>query len=108
MLYLFLLILGLLGGAVYLVVFFKEVPGALEERLGRWEELPSELGVWRIEAGDAESSALQRETRLLLRNAGGLFSSDKLIRQVRYRDRQTGKITHVERDEILKRKRVKG
>ncbi len=105
----------------YLLLVFREVPGAIEERLGEYEALPQDLGEWRQVTqgadGAAQDSAPQDITPQagpgelcevrLLHQQGGTFSRPKLIRQVRYRDAETRKILRVEPDEELKRRRVK-
>ena len=54
MLYLILLFIGIVAIAVYLLVVFREVPGAVAERWGELEGLPADLGEW---ATDEESEA---------------------------------------------------
>ncbi|HTM45327.1 MAG TPA: hypothetical protein VL137_10255 [Polyangiaceae bacterium] len=110
MLYAFLLLLGLLGLATYLLVIFREVPGAVDERLGQFEALPSDVGQWRSdETSDAGRAALaqgeRREVRLWQHHSGGFFSSEQLCEQVRYRDVSTGQILRSEPDRPIKRKR---
>ena len=97
------------GGYLFLV--FREVPGAVEERLGQYEDLPKDLGEWvrdsTSEAGkQAASEGLLREVRELLVD-GGTFKGQRLVKQSRYRDLETNKIERVEPDDELKRKRVK-
>jgi len=95
----------------YLFLVFREVPGAIEERLGEYEALPQDLGEWRRdddspEAAQAARDGLFREVRILV-TPGGTFSGSKLIRQARYRDLESKQITRVEPDQDLKRRRVK-
>jgi len=113
MLYVFLVLLGGLGAAVYILLIYREVPGAVEERLGQLQALPEDLGVWKTDdaSEDAKRAAergLLREVRLLHEPSKRLFASEKFIRQVRYRDRATRKIERVEPDEVLKRRRERG
>ncbi|MCA9629059.1 MAG: hypothetical protein KC766_15370 [Myxococcales bacterium] len=98
-----------IGGYLFLV--FREVPGAVEERLGEYEDLPQDIGEWvrdtqSDQARRAEAEGLFREVRVLL-TQGGTFKGQRLVRQARYRDLETNKIARVEPDEELKRKRVK-
>ncbi|MBX3184519.1 MAG: hypothetical protein KIT72_02595 [Polyangiaceae bacterium] len=100
----------------YLLLVFREVPGAIEERLGEYEALPEDLGEWREAPSDSTLGRTASATEAgpgeicevrLLHQQGGTFSRPKLIRQVRYRDAETRKILRVEPDEELKRRRVK-
>lgn len=106
-----LLAIAAVAIGAYLFLVFREVPGAVEERLGEYEALPQDLGEWiRDETSpdslSAQKEGLYRETRLLFQ-AGGTFSGQKLIRQTRYRSLETNKIERILPDEELKRKRVK-
>ena len=110
MLYFFLVLLGGLGAAVYLLLIYREVPGAVEERLGELQALPEDLGVWKADedsdqAKRAADQGLLREVRLLYEPSKHLFASEKFIRQVRYRDSATRKIERIEPDEVIKRRR---
>jgi len=95
----------------YLYLVFREVHGAIEERLGEYEALPQDVGEWRRddespEAKLATQEGLFREVRVLVSD-GGTFGRAKLVRQVRYRDLESNRIARVEPDEQLKRRRVK-
>jgi len=109
----FLVAIGFIGGLVYLLVVHREVPGAMEQRLGVLEALPADVGKWRDDEDSEEGKAaaargLKRETRLFHDpNAGGFLGGGKLLRQVRYRNRATNEIVKVEPDEPVKRKRVR-
>jgi len=112
MLYLLLIFFGFSAVAVYLLVVFKEVPGALTERLGELEDLPEDLGEWATdetsEAGvAARERGLSREVRTWRDAGGGWFGRDRLVLQVRYRDRETGEIKGAEVDRVIKRRRIK-
>lgn len=105
--YLFLVLLGLLGGAFYLAIFVLHVPGFAEERFGKLEPLPPDLGKWRPdtesnEARTAESDGLRREVR-------HWFDSDKkrLYLQARYRSVETSQVVRSDPDVLVKRKRVR-
>ena len=103
------MLVAVAGIGLYLFVILREVPGAAEERLGRYEALPPNVNQWEI---DEESSAgkhalaqgLRREVRLFFAESAG----SKLLRQVRYRNIATNEIERVEPDETVKRKRVRG
>jgi len=109
------LLLGCIGlGAVllYLLVIFREVPGAVAERLGELEGLPQNLGEWTVDQSSAEAQSaaargLLREQRLWLEPGAGWFGSDRLLLQVRYRDRQSGAIHSAEPDRPVRRRRIK-
>ena len=106
-----LLAIAAVAISAYLFLVFREVPGAIEERLGEYEALPQNLGQWcrdddSPEATRATQDGLFREVRILV-DEGGTFSGPKLIRQVRYRALESNKITRVDPDEDLKRRRVK-
>ncbi len=113
MFYVFLLIVAALGAGAYMALFLTHVPGASDERLGRLEPLPDDLGKWKVdeesEAGRAAARAgLKREERCLYREAQGLFGAGKFVRQTRYRSLETGEIVRAEPEVVTRRKRVKG
>jgi hypothetical protein len=106
--YAFLMVVAIAGIGLYLFVILREVPGAAEERLGTYEDLPEDINKWRKDADSPEAKAalaegLQREERLYFAES----SRKKLIRQVRYRSVATNEIIRVESDVVIKRKRVK-
>jgi hypothetical protein len=110
--YVFLLIIAAAGIALYLLVILREVPGAAEERLGKFEELPADLGKWRSDVESEEGKRAlgdgqRREERFWLDRASG-FGGPKLLRQVRYRSVETNEIVRAEPDEVVKRKRLRG
>lgn len=103
--FVFLVVIAALAVGVYLLVIFRNVPGALEERLGVLEPLPTDLGIWKAEAGSdaahaAHSEGLTREMRLFL-------DQGRLLRQVRYRNTATGAIVRADKDQVVKRRRIK-
>jgi len=105
--YAFLMVVAIAGIGLYLFVILREVPGAAEERLGAYEDLPEDINKWRQDADSPQAKAalaegLQREERLYFAE-----SNKKLIRQVRYRNIATNEIARVEPDLIVKRKRIK-
>lgn len=107
MLYVFLLIVAVLGIGLYLLFFLQNVPGAVEERLGVLEPLPADLGVWKAVdtpgvPGAGGTRPEIREERLFLDEARG-----KLLHQVRFRNPDTGEIMRVEKDRAVKRRRIK-
>ncbi len=106
MFYLFLLILAALSVGVYLLFFMQHVPGAKEERLGVLEPLPANLGQWQEDtsgpdAERAKAQGLRREVRTYFDE-----THDRLLKQVRYRDSQSGEIVRSEPDEPIKRRRI--
>jgi len=105
--YIFLLALGIVGAAFYVLLFVREVPGFAEQRFGRLEDLPPDLGKWRPEVESAEAKAaaadgLRREVRHWLDSESG-----KLLFQARYRNQETNEIVRADRDVVVKRKRIK-
>lgn len=108
--YLFVLLVGLAGVAIYLVLVLREVPGAAEERLGKLEALPEDVGKWKVDESSEQAKAardqgLIREERLWFDAEGGAFGGGRLLRQVRYRDAETRRIERVEPDQPVKRQR---
>ena len=107
MFYVFLLLVGLVCLAAYVLFIFNTVPGAKEERLGVIEPLPADTGTWKLdqdsEAGKrAKSEGLEREVR------NYFYENDqRLVQQVRYRNPATREIVRVEQDVAVKRKRIK-
>jgi hypothetical protein len=112
MLYLMLLFVGIASVAVYLLVVFREVPGAVTERWGELEGLPSDLGEWAVDeeseaANEAHARGLTREVRTWREPGAGWFGRDRLLLQVRYRSSESGEIESTEPDRVLKRRRIK-
>jgi hypothetical protein len=110
--YVFLLIVAVLGVAVYLVFIFKLVPGAAEERLGVLEPLPDDIGKWRLDENSEPGKAAlarnqKREERLFFEEGKGVFAQGRLVRQVRYRNLSSNEIESVEPDQPVKRKRIR-
>lgn len=105
MYYVFLVVTAAVAVGVYLLVIFRNVPGAVEERIGVLEPLPSDLGVWKPDgespgALSARAEGLTREQRLFL-------DDGKLVRQTRYRDATSGEIVRADKDQVVKRRRIK-
>jgi len=105
--YLFLVVVGILALGVYVLFIFNLVPGAKEERIGVLEELPSDVGKWKVdESGEGSAKAtaegLVRETRHYFYEAAG-----KLVFQVRYKQPETGEIVSVEPEVPVKRRRIR-
>ena len=112
MFYVFLLIIAIISIGVYVLFIFRSVPGAAEQRLGVLEPLPPDLGKWLVdeespEAAEANKQGLKREVRHIFTEGHGLLGQGKLVRQVRYRNRDSGAIEHVEPEQTIKRRRVK-
>ena len=98
--------------AVYLLVVFREVPGAVEERLGELEGLPTNLGEWQVDDSSEEARAAAergqlRERRTWRQPGAGWLGQDRLILQVRYKNRASGAVEHAEPDRPVPRRRVK-
>jgi hypothetical protein len=103
----FLVAIAVIGGLFYVLVVYREIPGAVEQRFGVLEALPEDIGVWKVDEESEEGKAavqqgLKREHRYFHD-----MQNDKLIRQVRYRNRATNEVSRVEPDEQIKRKRVR-
>jgi hypothetical protein len=110
--YVFLVILGLLGIGIYVVFMMREVPGIADQRIGRIV-LPDDVGKWKSDedspqARDAEREGLKREVRFFWDGEHGLLRRGRLLKQVRYRNRETNAIERTEPDEVVKLKRVRG
>lgn len=98
--------IALIGGVVYLFFIMNTVPGAKAERFGTLEELPADVGKWRVDtesdaAHAAEAEGLLREVRHFYHENQG-----RLALQVRYRDRTTKKIARIEPEVTIPRRRV--
>ncbi len=107
-----LVLVAVLAVALYLLVIFRAVPGAVEERLGELEELPQGLGKWHPDETSPEGQAAnesgeRREVRYWYDEAAGLFGRGKIVKQVRYRDAETNEIVRVDPDARVTRKRIK-
>lgn len=107
MFYLLILFLAAAGGVIYFYFFMHSVPGAREERFGELEPLPPDLGTWKEdvdspEASAAETEGLKREVRFFFEEG-----KQRLLKQVRYRNRDTNEIVRADADEVVKRRRLK-
>jgi hypothetical protein len=108
----FLFAIALIGALFYLLVIYREVPGAVEQRLGVLEALPEDINRWKVDEESDEGRAAaqkgqKREVRIFHDPSGGGFlGGGKLIRQVRYRNRATNEVLRVDPDEIVTRKRI--
>lgn len=111
MIIVFVVIVAVLGIGIYLTVVLRAVPGAMDERLGKLEDLPQNLGEWvRDESSEQARSAvtegLVRETRTLL-ESGGLLGRERFVQQARYRQGEGGKIVRVDPEQKTARKRYR-
>ncbi len=97
------LVVILFWGAIFLVVLAIKGQTPLESLLGRYEDLPDDLGTWR-ETGPEDPSGV-REERLLLPPAGA--EASYLLRQVRYRHPVTREIVGIEPERRVRRRRRK-
>jgi hypothetical protein len=101
--YFFLVVVGILGIGVYVLFMFNLVPGLKEERMGVLEELPADIGKWKVDASQkAAADGLVRETRHYFYEATG-----KLVFQVRYKHPDTGEIVRVDPEAPVKRRRIR-
>lgn len=112
MLYLMLLFIGISAVAVYLLVVFREVPGAVTERWGELEGLPEDLGQWVVDldseaANEARERGQVREVRTWREPGTGWFGRDRLVLQIRYRNADSGEIEDAEPDRVIRRRRFK-
>lgn len=110
MIYIVVLTAAAIGSALYVLVMYSSIPGAVEERLGSLEALPEHVNEWVEDvaseaASVAQKEGLKREERVLHVPANGLFNREKLVRQARYRDAATNKIVRIEPEEQMVRKR---
>lgn len=103
----FIVVIAVLGIGIYLLFILPAVPGAVEERLGVLEPLPSDLGTWKNDDGSPDGQAAHERGEI--RQVRTLYdeNKDRFIVQVRYRNRETDEIVRVEPEQIVKRKRVK-
>ena len=103
----FLVAIAFIGGLFYVLVIYREVPGAMEQRLGVLEALPEDLGKWKVDEDSEEGKAAmqqgqKREERLFFD-----MQSEQALRQVRFRNRATNEVTRTVPDEVVKRKRIR-
>jgi hypothetical protein len=106
-----LLVAAALGTSVYLAIMYSSIPGAVDERLGKLEDVPQDVGKWvtdtESELGkQALAKGKQRETRTL-HERGGLFQRETFVRQARTRNPETGEIETVEPEQRAPRRRLK-
>ncbi len=92
----------LFWGAIFTIYFTTQGTTPLEYLLGRYEPPPTDLGQWK-QTGPCEDPHLRREERLLL--PPGRPSAGYLLRQVRYRDRESGAIVRVDPEQRVRRRR---
>jgi len=108
MIYLFVILIGAFGTLAYLAIMFNAVPGAADERLGKLEPLPENLGEWQHDTTSTESAELTSQGKRLeyrhLVEQGGLFKGQIVVKQVRIRDAATNEILEV-RPEVRHRRR---
>ncbi len=112
MLFAILLGMALIPCVIYAVVAMLEVPGMADERLGVLEDLPSDVGEWVADTDSAQARAaaekgLACETRLWIDPEGDFFKREKILRQVRYLDPESGDVVRSEPDVRVKRRRIK-
>jgi hypothetical protein len=105
--YVFLLVCAAIAIGIYLLFIVNLVPGAAEERLGVLEALPPDVGTWKADTESdagraAAANGLTREVRYYFYE-----TRSRLVRQVRDRNPATGEIVRTEREEVVKRRRVR-
>lgn len=109
MIYFFVVLIGALGTLAYLAIMFNAVPGAADERLGKLEPLPENLGEWQHDAASTEGMELAAQGKRLeyrhLVEHGGLFKGQVVVKQVRVRDSATNEILEVRPEERHRRRR---
>ena len=103
----FLVAIAAIGGLMYVLVLYRNIPGAMEQRFGVLEDLPEDVGQWKVDTESEEGKAaatrgLKRETRYFYDQ-----QKDRLLKQARYRNQATNEIARVEPDEVVKRKRIR-
>jgi hypothetical protein len=86
-----------------MVFFTSQGTTPVEFFLGRYEPLPTDLGVWK-EVGVDGATGLLREERCLL--PPGRPDAGFHLHQVRYRDPKTNAISHVGPETRVRRRRV--
>lgn len=110
----FLFVLGVAAvfSVLYLSIMYSSIPGAVDERLGKLEEVPTDLGQWvedkTSEAGRrASQGGKRREVRTLLQ-AGGFLRREHFVVQGRLKNPETGEVESVEPEQRVPRRRHKG
>ena len=78
-----------------------------ETGFGKLEPLPQDLGVWKEDTDSpaaiaAQKEGLKREQRFFFEE-----SRQRLLKQGRYRSLGTNEVVKVDRDEVVKRRRLK-
>ena len=107
-----MILIAAAAGLVYFFFAMSSVPGAKEERFGKLEALPDDLGKWKVDADssagrEAHSEGLIREVRYFYHEPQGFAGSGRLVLQVRYRDASTKKIARIEPERTVERRRVR-
>jgi hypothetical protein len=107
MFYAFLLFVGVAAVGVYLLFMFNMVPGMTEERIGVLEPLPPDTGTWKPDTDSQEGRSAAAEG--LVREVRHYFYEDRgrLVRQARYRNRETNEIVRADPDQTVKRRRIR-
>ncbi|HEX3597396.1 MAG TPA: hypothetical protein VHU80_19950 [Polyangiaceae bacterium] len=103
----FLVAIAAIGGLIYILVIYRNIPGAVEQRFGVLEDLPEDIGQWKVDTESDEGKAAQ--ARGLKRETRHFFDQQKnrLLKQVRYRNQATNEIARIDPDEVVKRKRIR-
>ncbi len=98
---------GIVGVSLYVTLFVRLVPGFKEQRFGKLEDLPEDLGKWKEDTDSEEAARAQREG--LKREVRHWHDSqnEKLYLQSRYRSLETNEIVRADDDVPIKRRRIK-
>jgi hypothetical protein len=110
MIFVFVVLIAAAGTGLYLTLMYGSIPGAVDERLGKFEPLPANLGQWLI---DDESELGRRrialgrvrEVRTLYVQSDGLIGGRHFLIQARTRDVLTGEVVDVEPERRAPRRR---
>jgi hypothetical protein len=105
--YLFLVVVGIVGVGLYVTLFFREVPGFAEQRLGKLEALPPDLGKWKSDEDSDEAKAAGRDGMVREIRYWHDSEKDRLLFQARYRDAKSREIVRADDDVVVKRKRIR-
>ncbi|MBN2191881.1 MAG: hypothetical protein JW751_03625 [Polyangiaceae bacterium] len=101
------LFLVTVGGALGFLIWFGDMREGTDEGAG----LPTEVGAWHADTTSpaalaAAAEGLEREERLFHDRRSG-FGPGRLVRQVRYRARETGQVLRVDPDVVVTHHRVR-
>ncbi len=112
MAYLLMIAIAFLAAGIYLFFAMSSVPGAKAERFGALEDLPEDVGKWKVDensaaARRASEAGLLREVRHFYHEPQGFAGSGRLVLQVRYRNAETRRIARIEPEQPVERRRIR-